>query len=181
MGISKGALIKWFGAIDIYSIYLIFCPISRKDMSYIERRSGNDRRKNRYRIISKYLLTGRRGLPRRKEDRQRPQVIERYSTRLLAIITGILFLSMLDAFFTLILVQSGAKELNPILAYFLGVSPWYFIWTKYLLTSMSVILVLFFKDFYLFKTKVKAKVVFFLLPIPFIIVIPWQLGLIFLR
>ena len=150
-------------------------------MSNIERRSGNVRRKNGHRIINKYLLTGRRGLPRRKEDRQSPQVIDRYSARLLAIITGILSLSILDAFFTLILIESGAKELNPILAYFLGVSPWHFIWTKYLLTSMSVIIVLLCKDFYLFKTRVKARVVFFLLPIPFIIVIPWQLGLIYLR
>jgi hypothetical protein len=150
-------------------------------MSNIERRSGNVRRKNSHKIISKYLLTGRRGLPRRKEDRQSPQVIDRYSARLLAIITGILSLSILDAFFTLILIESGAKELNPILAYFLGVSPWHFIWTKYMLTSISVIIVLLCKDFYLFKTRVKARVVFFLLPIPFIIVIPWQLGLIFLR
>ncbi|SPD76080.1 conserved membrane hypothetical protein [uncultured Desulfobacterium sp.] len=150
-------------------------------MINIERRSGNDRRKNTHRIISRHRLIGRRRHLRRKEDRKYPQLIDRYSAKLLPIIMGILFLSIMDALFTLILVGRGAEELNPVLAYFLGISPWHFIWIKYLLTSLSVLLVVLCKDSYIFKTKLKARILLFFLPVPFLIVIPWQLGLIFLR
>ena len=144
----------------------------------IERRSGIDRRRNKPRVLSWYWIKGRRGVPRRQADRKHPQVIDRYNPKFLLIIIGILLLSILDAVLTLILIKSGAKELNPILDFYLGVSPWLFVFIKYFLTSAAVILILCCKDFYLFKTKTKAKVLFFFLPLPFLLVIPWQLTLI---
>ena len=44
----------------------------------------------------------------------------------------------------------------------------------------EVLIVLFIKDTYIFRTKIKAKILFFLLPLPFLLVIPWQLGLMFI-
>jgi hypothetical protein len=104
-------------------------------------------------------------------------MVDRYNGKLLAIIIFILLLSILDAFFTLILLERGAKEMNPFMAYYLDISPTLFFCIKYMLTCASVLLVLFIKDFYIFKTKLKARVLFFLLPIPFVLVIHWQLGL----
>ena len=149
-------------------------------MNGIERRSGIDRRKKTTPLFCKYWVKGNRFSPRRQEDRQFPQVVDKYNSKLLAIILFILSLSILDAFFTLILVDNGAREMNPFMAYYLNISPAVFFWIKYLLTCASVLLVLFIKDFYIFKTKLKARVLFFLLPIPFLFVIPWQLGLMYL-
>lgn len=145
----------------------------------MERRSGLDRRSTNLPIFNRYLITGRRGIPRRKEDRQKPQRVDRYNSKIMVVILMILTLSILDSLFTLFLVENGAKELNPVLAYYLEYSPVVFLSIKYLLTCAAVILVLFCKDFYIFNTRIKARILFFLLPIPFILVIQWQLFLIF--
>jgi hypothetical protein len=152
---------------------------SESNMDRIERRSGINRRKKALPFFCKYWFKGNRSSPRRQEDRQFPQMVDRYSTKLCAVILFILGLSILDAFFTLILLEKGAKEINPLMDYYLKVSPTLFFCIKYMLTCSSVLLVLFIKDVYIFKTKFKAKVLFFLLPIPFVLVIHWQLGLMF--
>ena len=143
-----------------------------------ERRSGTDRRKKPPRLFCKYLLTGRRAVPRRREDVQRPQEIDRYSSKVFAIIIFIIGLSILDASLTLFLVDNGAKELNPFMAYYLERSPFLFVCVKYLLTCAAVILILFCKDFYIFKTRTKARILFLLILVPFVFVIQWQLYLI---
>jgi len=153
---------------------------SENNTDRIERRSGINRRKKVSPFFCEYWFKGNRSLPRRLEDRQFPQMVDRYSTKLFAVILFILGLSILDAFFTLILIEEGAKEINPVLDYYLKVSPMLFFCIKYMLTCASVLLVLFIKDFYIFKTKLKARVLFFLLPIPFVLVIHWQLGLMLL-
>jgi hypothetical protein len=150
---------------------------SENNTDRIERRSGINRRKKALPFFCKYWFKGNRSLPRRQEDRQFPQMVDRYSTKLFAVILFILALSILDAFFTLILLEKGAKEINPLMDYYLKVSPTLFFCIKYMLTCSSVLLVLFIKDSYIFKTKFKARVLFFLLPIPFVLVIHWQLGL----
>ena len=145
-----------------------------------ERRSGIDRRKKTPTPFCKHWFTGNRSLPRRQEDRQTSQQVDRYNKKILALIVFILILSILDAVFTLILVEKGAKEINPFMAYYLNHGPMTFFCIKYLLTCASVLIVLFIKDSYIFRTKIKAKFLFFLLPVPFLLVIPWQLGLMFL-
>jgi hypothetical protein len=143
-----------------------------------ERRSGIDRRKRRPPFFSKYWLTGRRGAHRRKDDRQRFCDIDRYNYKILAAILLIIALSTLDAIFTLVLVSRGAEEVNPFMAYYLDRSPLLFFWVKYLMTCASIILILFSTNTYLFKTKIQAKTLFFLVPIPFVLVVQWQVRLI---
>ncbi len=147
-------------------------------MNHQERRSGLDRRAKKRPLFSKYMFKGRRGTPRRKADRCKIQVVERYSAKVGAIVLFIIGLSLLDAAFTLILVQRGAEELNPLLAFFLRKGPLHFVCVKYVLTWISVAAVLFIKDAYIFKTRTKARVLFYVLMIPFFLVIPWQLALI---
>jgi len=145
----------------------------------IDRRKSGDRRKRTPVLFNKYLISGRRTLPRRQEDRLVVQYVDRYNSKILGMILVTLGLSLLDAIFTLLLVDSGAREVNPLMAYYLDLSPSLFLLIKYLLTCSAVILILFCKDRYIFNTKIKARVIFFLLPIPFFLVIPWQLILIF--
>ena len=165
---------------DFFNKHKLKMSDSENNTSRTERRSGADRRKKTPLLSCKYWFTGRRTFPRRQDDRQTPQPVDRYNAKILAMIIFILLLSILDAVFTLILVEKGAKEMNPFMAYYLNHGPMTFFFMKYLLTCASLLLVLFIKDCYIFKTKLKAKFLFFLLPIPFILVIHWQLGLMLL-
>ena len=144
-----------------------------------EKRSGVDRRKRDLPILSKYWMTGRRGELRRVEDRQKSHRIDRYSPKTLFAILLIIALCILDVFFTLVLVSHGAKEINPLMAYYLDRSPLLFFGVKYMLTCASIILILFNKNVYLFKTKVQVKIVFVFLLFPLALVVHWQLYLLF--
>jgi hypothetical protein len=151
---------------------------STNNPANFERRSGVDRRKRGLPVFSKYWLTGRRASLRRKEDRQGPCDVDRYSPKILAAILLIITLSILDAIFTLDLIGLGVEELNPFMAYYIDHSPLLFFGVKYLLTCASIVLILFSMNAYLFKTKIQAKILFILMPIPFALVVLWQVRLI---
>ena len=155
-------------------------------MNFLENRNNKfknrsviDRRKNAAPIFNKYLLTGTRSQSRRKKDENGPRQMDRYSNKILFIILVILGLSLMDALFTLFLIDNGAQEVNPVMAFYINMSPVWFICVKYFLTSASLILVLFCKDCLIFKTRVKAKSLFYLFSIFFILVIQWQARLIY--
>ena len=152
-----------------------------KNPSKLENRSGFDRRDGKIRILSKYWLTGRRAVVRRTEDRQKLVLIDRHSPRTFIVILLIIILSVLDAILTLNLVDLGASELNPIMAYYLGHGPLAFFWVKYLLTSAAVLILLFIKNVQLFNTRFQAKVLFILVLVPYALVIQWELYLLYIH
>lgn len=153
-------------------------PIDEKQ-TQLEKRSGFDRRDGRIRIFSKYWLTGKRTIIRRTEDRQRLTLIDRHSPKTFVAILLIITLSVVDAILTLNLVDNGAAELNPIMAYYLGHGPLAFFWVKYLLTSAAVIILLLIKNIRLFNTRFQAKSLFILVLIPYAFVIQWEIYLLF--
>ena len=141
-------------------------------------RRGRDRRTN-HRARLKYLLfNGRREGIRREDDRSRVFFFDRYNPKLFAAITAILMLSIFDALLTLILIDKGSTELNPVMAYFLqhGLLP--FIVVKYLLTSIGVVILLIFKNVFLTKVKIYTHSLFPAVIIAFVAVIAWELFLI---
>ena len=144
-----------------------------------ERRSGYDRRHRKLGILSKYWLTGRRAGVRREEDKQRAYRIDRHSSRTLAVILLIVILSIIDAILTLHLVDRGATELNPVMNYYLGHGPLAFFWVKYMLTSAALIIILTNKTAYLFNTRFQVKILFVVFLVPFVLVIQWELYLLF--
>ena len=143
-----------------------------------ERRSGFDRRSGKVPFASRYLLTGRRKRQRRKEDRERYTVPDRFSPKTYIAIFLIMILSVLDAIFTVDLVSKGAAELNPVMAYYLNHGPIVFFWTKYLLTTAAVMIILLNQRGFLHR-KLGVNVLFILLIIPFALVVQWELYLIF--
>jgi hypothetical protein len=149
----------------------------KNQVSDFKRRIGDDRRQEKTPLFSKYSLKGRRIALRREDDRLRLFVPDRHSSKTFAIILVIVMLSMLDAILTLELISRGASEINPIMAYYLNFGPLTFFWTKYLLTFASILLILFHQEAYLFRSKVQAKVLYFFLMIPFILVVYWELHL----
>ena len=88
-------------------------------------------------------------------------------------------LSIFDALLTLILIESGSSELNPVMAYFLkhGLLP--FIVVKYFLTSAGVVILLIFKNIFLARAKIYTSSLFTAVIIAFAAVIAWELFLIF--
>lgn len=110
-----------------------------------ERRSDQERRV-RHSLRRQLLGIGRRTGVRRLADRRRLHPLDRYDTTLFGLFMLILALSLTDAFLTLELLRRGAVEVNPIMAYYLGLGPQVFVSVKYLLTALPLILLLFLKD-----------------------------------
>ncbi len=144
----------------------------------IERRCGTDRRKNKISIFSKHSFAGNRQFVRRREDREMEYSVDRYDSKLLTPILLIIFFSICDAFLTLILLDKGAVEINPVMAYSLTHGHMVFFIVKYLLTTFSLIIILVYSNTYLFKTRLRTKSLFGMIIIPFGLVIYWEFFLI---
>ena len=143
-----------------------------------ENRCGRDRRTNQKARLKYLLFNGRRERIRREEDRGRVFFFDRYNPKLFAAITAILMLSITDALLTLILIDQGSSELNPVMAYFLqhGLLP--FIIAKYLLTSIGVVTLLIFKNVFLPRAKIYTGELLTVVIFAFAAVIVWEIFLI---
>lgn len=103
-----------------------------------DRRNLKDRRKQPTPGLSKYALFGRRRRFRRKTDQERGGYTDRYSAGLFIILTLIASLNILDSFFTVIILDHGGREVNPIVRSgieFCGNGFW--VW-KYSIVSCSL-------------------------------------------
>jgi hypothetical protein len=111
-----------------------------------ERRCGKDRRNDQRSFLKRLFFRGIREYARRAEDRQRIIAFDRYPRPLLIVIIVVLFLSLLDALLTLLLIAQGASELNPVMNYYLGHGPQIFLLVKYGLTALSVMIIVIAKE-----------------------------------
>jgi len=99
-------------------------------------------------------LWGRRKKARRQgEDRN--YYVDRYEPRYFILISLILALCVLDAYFTLKIFDFGGKELNRLMLIFVYKKPISALVFKYLVTAVSIIFILIHKNFIVFgKIKV---------------------------
>ncbi|MBW1699551.1 MAG: hypothetical protein JRH18_20330 [Deltaproteobacteria bacterium] len=148
------------------------------DRFVVNRRSGKDRRANRGFTLKSLFIYGRREEIRRQEDRREIFLVDRYSSALFAAIVLILFLSVIDALLTLILIGHGAKEINPLMAYLLEIEPKIFMMVKYLLTCTSLVIFLVFRNIFLQSIKIYSRALFSIFICVFVTVIVWELFLI---
>jgi hypothetical protein len=111
-------------------------------------RAFPDRRRGPTPIISRYTLWGgRRKKARREGDRKDHIFVDLYSTRLLTAGLFLLSLSCLDAFLTLELMNKGVVyEANPIMAYLLDQGIFEFSLIKFVITSLSLIVICLLKN-----------------------------------
>jgi len=144
-----------------------------------EKRRGTDRRTNNRARLKYLVFNGRRVCSRRDEDRRKAFIFDRYNQKLFLAITTILILSILDAVLTLVVIQRGATELNPVMAYFLEHGMPTFIVAKYTLTSIGVFVLLIFKNVFLTKIKIYTHSLFPCVIFVFSVVIAWELFLIY--
>jgi Domain of unknown function (DUF5658) len=81
-----------------------------------ERRDRSDRRGRAWWSVLYGSFNPRRRRPPRRLSDSRFHSIDWHAPHLLAVAIGILLLSVADAFMTLLLLQAGAGEVNPIMA-----------------------------------------------------------------
>lgn len=142
-----------------------------------ERRAQRDRRFRATPPVSRFLFRGQRRQVRRATDRQQGYHFDRYSQRFFFLILLVVGLSIIDAGFTLYLVRHGAAELNPVMDYFLGRGPGIFLGMKYLLTTLSALLLLVNSHATLFRTRFRAKILFNIIILIFSAVVVWEIYL----
>ncbi len=104
-----------------------------------ERRVLRDRRINPTPLLSRYTLWGRRRAFRRKEDQEKGGYVDRYSPSLLFFLILIVGLNILDSLFTMIILEFGGWEVNPIVRTAMDVyGDQFWVW-KFLLVSFNLI------------------------------------------
>ncbi len=145
-----------------------------------EKRYGGDRRQRSIPPLWFLIFGGRRRKVRREEDMNGIIIMDSYSQSLFVVIIGILCLSLTDAVMTLHLIGHGAKEINPVMAYFLDKGIVVFITAKYIMTSVAVVIILLIKNTYLPRTRVRSKNLFTFAIVCFSLVIIWEILLVFM-
>ena len=143
------------------------------------KRSGKDRRKKSGLNIRSFLLGGKRQQIRRQQDIGRIFYVDQYSPGLFFIIVSILFLCVLDALLTLFLLDHGAYELNPVMAYFLEFGPFVFFTSKYLLTITALICLLMFRNIAVRIIKIRTISVLYFMAAFYLVVVAMELYFIF--
>ena len=142
------------------------------------RRGSADRRRQRLPGMRAFLGHGRRRNVRRASDRRRIILLDRYGNAMLAPIVLILVLSITDAVFTLFLLDHGAVELNPVMAYFLEKGRLSFIVAKYLLTAGALLVVVMLNYAFIPFLNLCTRDLLSLFSVVFAAVIGWQIFLV---
>jgi hypothetical protein len=81
---------------------------------YFDRRVNKDRRKQATPGLSRYTFLGRRKTIRRKTDQQQGGYVDQYSSTLFFFLILIIGLNVLDALFTLMILDLKGWEANPV-------------------------------------------------------------------
>ena len=144
----------------------------------LERRSGQDRRDRQEPLLKGLFFSGVRESVRRAEDRKRIVFLDRYDPSMLIPIILVLILSLLDAALTLILIARGARELNPVMQYYINHGPKVFLLVKYGLTAASVLIIVLIYESLASRYRLRSTI----LPVfaaVFGCVVLWELYLLF--
>ena len=121
----------------------------------IERR-GDDRRRRPTPALSRYSLLGGRRAGDRREDGVAPHYVDRYEPLLAAALVAIAALCAFDAVFTLLYIQRGGSEANPLMAAVIDWGPRPFLVVKCVVTNAGLIVLCLHKNFRYVKQVIGA-------------------------
>ena len=107
-----------------------------------ENREYDDRRIFSWRTVMFGFFRSRRRTTRRDSEAE-PLYTDWHHPWLFFLATGTMLLSVMDAFFTLLLLERGAIEINPIMAIVIGKGALVFAVTKMLLTGLGILMLVF--------------------------------------
>jgi len=142
-------------------------------------RSGTDRRKQTGINMRMLAGAGARRSTRRQEDQGRIFFVDQYSPILFVAIVGILFLCVIDALLTLYLLNHGAYETNPLMAYMLDHGPYAFFVFKYGLTMIATCALFILRGVVVRKFKVTTQSFLYLAAWLYVAVVGWELYLVY--
>ncbi|MGH8548588.1 MAG: DUF5658 family protein [Methylococcales bacterium] len=97
------------------------------------------------------IFIGRRRGPQRHEEQKRFFYKDIYDAKLLFIVLSIVTLSVTDAALTLLILEKGGIELNPIMLWALAYSNHTFFTIKYLLTALGLFTLVLHSNFRMFR------------------------------
>ena len=117
------------------------------------RRNRADRRQAEWRSFAYSLVMNRRAGDRRADFDDQPAYVDVYGPKIFFGATLMMLFCVLDAFFTLHLIQHGSTELNPFLAMLLEQDAALFFVSKYLITAFCVFWLVMHKKFTFFGIK----------------------------
>ena len=99
-----------------------------------------ERRKQPTPALSRFTFRGRRTTFRRKEDRAKGGYVDRYHSGLLFILTMVVGLNILDAWFTMMILENGGSEINPVVGSVIELyGNRFWVW-KYAIVSFPLVL-----------------------------------------
>ncbi len=109
-------------------------------MGEFDTRTLRDRRKNSTPAISSFTLWGRRRAFRRREGQERGGYVDRYPSALLILLTLAVGLTLLDALFTMMILEDGGWEINPVVRSVIQLyGDGFWVW-KFVIVSFSLTL-----------------------------------------
>ena len=141
-----------------------------------ERRARFERRRRLWWSICYGSFNPRRRAPSRRLDDSHFSSLDWYDSHLLAAAIGIVLLSVVDAFLTLLLLQSGANEVNPVMAPLVYRSVAVFASLKMAMTSVSVVTLVFLAR-YRFMRLIRVEVVLYLVLITYAALIGYEVSM----
>lgn len=109
-----------------------------------------DRRQHSWLSFINGIRYARRKTQRRYGDGNDMQYVDIHGSYIFTLAMIVMLLCVFDTFFTLVLIEHGAYEANPIMDYFLQQGSLQFFLVKYSITALAIILVVSLKHFRLF-------------------------------
>jgi hypothetical protein len=129
-------------------------------MGEFDRRILRDRRKQPTPALSRFSLRGRRMTFRREGDKKRGGYVDRYSSGLLFLLILVVGLNILDVLFTMMILDNGGCEINPVVRSAIQVyGDGFWVW-KFSIVSVPLILLCLHTKFRLVLTTIFGITVF---------------------
>jgi len=140
-------------------------------------RSDQDRRQNHISSYKFLLFNGKRRTLQRSDDCKQVAVLDHYHPTLLLYVLIALGLSLLDATLTLILLEKGAVELNPVMLYYISLGTEMFVIVKYGLTSVALMIMVVLNPIISERYRIVASLMFPFCIVVFGSVVVWEVYL----
>ena len=139
------------------------------------RRSAADRRKKPTPRWSWFTFFGRRRTFRRKTDREKGGYVDRYSHALFFVLVLILGLNILDSLFTMMIIDLGGQEFNPLVRSFMELhGDMFWIW-RFVIASSAMVLLYLHRGFIMVRRTIMG------IGLLYIVIVVYQMYLIFYR
>ncbi|MCA9501594.1 MAG: hypothetical protein H6748_13000 [Spirochaetaceae bacterium] len=118
-------------------------------------RRRSDRRTRPTSPWSAFFGPVRRSRGRRASDA--PGYVDRYTRTDVALLLAIFLLNVADAFFTMLWLERGGREANPVMDFFLDIGPYAFLAQKCLVVGFWLVLLLVHKNYRLARIGLYAS------------------------